>query len=195
MIDFHIITRNKATAPHLDEALFSLRSESVHIIDHCTNIQDGRLEGYLEGNNDYVSFCDDDDFVIDIPVVKEYLCNHEPLSLYTNSTILFGSSKPDFYNSNYQHQDDDVLSGKSTVHQLMVVRRDVALAAVSIVTKKLPPSMNTAFDFAWQLQVAKMVGWQYLPSVHYAWRHWNSSVQTHVKSSAFRGRIVQLINT
>ena len=74
------------------------------------------------------------------------------------------------------------VSGKLYVHQLVVVRRDVAQEAAEMAHKFIDsngPKFQFAFDLIFNLHVGKKCGWVYHDFMGYVWRKWNSGVQIH----------------
>jgi hypothetical protein len=193
MIDFHVITRDQKKAPFLHEALFSLQDQSHYLIDNCPSIHEGRLQGYQMGSNPYVSFCDDDDYVHDIVSISEYITQNRNLATYTNSKIIFGKNTYNFFTSNTKHDNSMILKGLTSVHQLVVVERNIAIEAACMAIRILPSPLLIGFDYAWQLIVAKKVGWDYKNDIHYSWRKWDITNQAHNKCHGIRNQILGIV--
>jgi len=179
MIDFHILHRHNQQSPHINEAIASLTGYKTFIVADQPSFMEARVKAFHLGNSPYVSYCDDDDAVMNIPYVLEQLIGTKADALYTNSEIFVNKQIGTFFPTDYVHDRTKILSRDTRTHQLQVIRRDLAQDAANIVVSKLPHRLQWCFDYALQLQVTYWTDWIYLSEPCYKWRLWNSKIQTH----------------
>ena len=180
-IDFHILHR-EVPSPFFDIAKKSLGSYPVQLIRCDGDMAECRTRAFTIGDKEYVSFCDDDDYVMNMDIVEKYLAEHKPNALYTNSDIIHGDGLflKTFFPSDHQWDYDLLFAGKKQIHQLAVVKRDLAILAAnkaSEVLKKL--NIETGFEFAFYFEVSNLTHWDYLPVSCYGWRLWSMDRQLH----------------
>ena len=183
MIDFHILHRYQQKSPYIEQAISALNGYNLHIVEDQQNFMESRVKAFHMGNMPYVSYCDDDDIVTNVPLVIETLNNYKPAALYTNSEIVVNKRVGNFFPDGYQHSRESILNRLTRTHQLQVIRRDLAQDAANQVLSKLPQRLKWCFDYALQLQVTYWTDWIYIPEPCYKWRIWNSSIQTHYDCS------------
>lgn len=182
MIDFQIVHRSTGTSPYFGDAMFQLAGESVYVSSDKDGFAKTRTHMYSAGRNPYVSFCDDDDLVTNLDVVKTYISETGAPAIYTNSVIInqHGLQSHNFYNPTHKWNKTEFFNGKFQIHQLTVVRRDIAIKASEAAYKKLlGANEDNIYDAIFFMEVAALTDWIYLPEVCYHWRLWNSKIQLH----------------
>lgn len=156
------------------EALNSIPGE-VALIETDDFIQ-GRVDGFKTGSCEYVSFCDDDDFINVDGVLLDSLLDSRPPAVYTNSIVLH----QEFNRSHLLQRDHtwnfaEQLSGQITVHQLTIVHRSIAIEC----SEKAQAVMKGfqfnpfLFDLVFNLFVGKNYGWYFQDVNAYTWRQWS----------------------
>lgn len=160
-------------SPYFMEARNSLPANAFVI--ETDDFVKGRIQGYSSGEAPYVSFCDDDDFLNIAPETIAGLLSGEP-AIYSNSTVLYQDlNRTRMLQSPHTWSWQGQLSGGVTVHQLTVVRRDIALEAAMFAEKFLKRNnLNVfLFDLAFNMFVGSRYGWKFIDVNAYTWRHWS----------------------
>ncbi len=192
MIDFHIIHRAQKS-PYFQQALDSLAGESVFVFEDKFKSQTiSRMFAYTKGTNEYVSFCDDDDVVRNLDKVKEFLIQTKAPAVYTNSNLVDSEGKliRTFNSDDHVWSYEDMCNLRQQIHQLVVIRRDVAEKAMFTAHQRmLALNAVDVFDFTFYFEVAKLCGWTYFPEACYDWRQWDNGVQLHTTLSRHTGDI------
>jgi hypothetical protein len=182
MIDFNILHR-KVKSPYFNQAVDSLSGESIFLVEDVYKSQTvARMRAYTLGTGEYVSFCDDDDVVSNLPIVKDYLEKTKAPAIYTNSNVIDkdGNVIRLFNNENYKWNYTDMCNSKIQVHQLTVIRRDVVEEVIYKTHQKMIDlNAPNLFDYSFFFEVAKVCGFTYLHEVCYNWRIWDSMQQLH----------------
>lgn len=191
MIDFHVLHRPEKS-PFFGDAVSSLHDASVLTQECVSTFAKSRMEMYKCGHNPYVSFCDDDDSVQNIKSVVDYVKEHGNVNaLYTNSNIIdeTGRVLRQNYKPDHQWNKIDLLAGKFQIHQLVVIKRDLAVEAAERTYAYLLENENDSmFDFVFFLEIATLTDWVYFPHTCYNWRLWNSNLQLHYTSDTAKRR-------
>jgi hypothetical protein len=180
MIDFNIVLRPQGS-PFLEEAVDSLNGENI-IFTSGPNLAIARLKMFRQATSQYVSYCDDDDIVVNLNNLKNYLIEHKCKAIYTNS--IFIDSKGDKigqqYSSEHEWNRTNFLNGKFLIHQLVIIDREIAIIAAENAIRKLDDDNDAYyFDQIFFAEVALLTEWEYFPHVCYKWRKWDTQKQIH----------------
>lgn len=166
-------------SPYFIEAQSSLPDDTTII--ETDDFMRGRIAGYQSGTKPYVSFCDDDDYLnLSIPMLND-LARADIPAIYTNSTVLYqDTGRTRLLQSPHSWLWADQQSGRITVHQLTIVRRDVAEHAINSTLEFMGEHhVNPLlFDLVFNMFVGSKWGWHFVDVNAYTWRHWNVN-QSH----------------
>lgn len=184
MVDIHIL-KNLLDNLWWDQCLDSFKAykdvlNPIIINNEGRGLIEGRRVGYESGYNDYVGFVDDDDYLIgskrSVVAVQNLVQEIEErrlLASFTNSTVLELSGKT--YPWIPPEYKEWTLETKREVraHQLMIIRRDVALTAYweSVELVKSHSWHPMVFDSVFINYVTHRWGWNYCTEPVYVWRH------------------------
>jgi hypothetical protein len=174
-------------SPFFDEAYSSVPFSPFLVL--ANNFAKGRVEGFSLGTSEYVSYCDDDDLVLLNKEQLVDLVDTKAPAMYTNSYIKYESTgKMVPFGTNKVWDWESQRSGKLYVHQLVIVRRDIAQEAAEFAMKIISAhgiDYQVAFDMIFNLRVGKTCGWVYHDVMGYVWRKWNPEIQIHPRIPEF----------
>lgn len=183
-----MLYRKSGKSPYYNEARRSLSGESFFELQDIGSIAQSRDAAFKLGTNPYVSFCDDDDYVMNIAAVKTFLTEYPNTpALFTNSQIYSTASKTNSQtlSEDFQYNKNELFSEQISIHQLVVIKREIALEASDNVIKKMTEDNNfQAYEYALYFEIALIADWAYLNQKCYTWRMWNSNIQDHYKTGA-----------
>ena len=184
LIDFMVIHR-KEKSPYFEQTISSLKGKSYFTLEnsHRDYFPESRVESYSLGTSEYVSFVDDDDVLYDITALESHIEKTKPSAIYTNSTMFYeyGNLPPrNMYKDDYSHDMKKCFDGKTFIHQLIVVKREIALLAAQRAREtQAEHNFPMMFDQAMMYEVALITDWEYFPVSCYGWRLWSATAQEH----------------
>jgi hypothetical protein len=184
-----MIVHRKEKSPYFEQTIASLNGKSYFTVEnpHRDLFPDSRVESYSLGTSEYVSFVDDDDLLYDISDLESHIEKTKPDAIYTNSTLFYNPEEKipsrNMYKDDYTHVMKNCFDGRTYIHQLIVVKREIAqLAAQRARETQAKHNFPMMFDQAMMFEVALITDWEYFPKSCYGWRLWSSSAQEHSSS-------------
>jgi len=176
MVDIHIL-RSLVNNPWWNQCINSFVGletviKPIVVDNFGRDLIMGRNIGYNLGENEYVSFVDDDDYLCaDSDYIEKIVDDGNPAS-FTNSVVLSDSGKI--------HNWIDSIHTKWTIktrsivrcHQLMIMKRGLAINTCSETTAliKLKGWHPMVFDYVFITLMAINHGWTYYNRPQYVWR-------------------------